>query len=93
VDIFNRRFHCPECGLDPDEGYDLCVQCYEKKVTSHPHKMALVERFTLDHLRAVLDEARQLMFTTTSTSNNNNNPEDEETTQLPSTETPATPEV
>lgn len=82
VDIFNRRFHCPECGLDPDEGYDLCVQCYDKKVTSHPHKMALVERFTLDHLRAVLAEAKQLMLATTSSSSSSS-----------SLESPATPEV
>jgi len=66
ADIFNRRFHCFECGTDMEDGYDLCVQCLcdQYYCEVHPHKLHLVERFSLQELSSLYSQASKLVVDT-----------------------------
>ena len=62
ADIFNRRYHCFECGCDGAEGVDLCIQCYRSpdglnKSERHSHRMELVQVVSLVKLKSLVKEA------------------------------------
>jgi len=60
ADIFNRRYHCGSCRSGD---YDLCVLCYQSFGKDHYHKMELLEKYPLQSLRDLLNQAEQIIAT------------------------------
>ena len=61
ADIFNRRFHCYECGDDLEDGQDICVQCVKVPSFIHQHKLYLVQKFSIETLLNLFHTAQSTL--------------------------------
>ena len=59
-DIFNRCFHCAHCDSKYSGGLDMCLECAaEGRGCVHIKELVLMEYLTIDHLKSVLERAKQ----------------------------------
>jgi hypothetical protein len=63
-DIFNRRFHCSLCGIDPVDGWDLCIQCHTAQLVGGPHRhtLVLIETIALNELWQLANNAASALL-------------------------------